>query len=168
MSKSNLLTINVDTVGALTKLKEVNYAVEKGIRAGIRKTITSRKKAAKSSLLSAVPGANKPSPNFSDTLLDAVRSTVKNKRNLWDDTIYGRIHIMGSRAKDSGTYRTRFFEGGTITRFAKTYRGKTLKKPRNLGNIKPTSFFSNAMIGIQQELYSNISAEVSNAANKSE
>lgn len=81
---------------------------------------------------------------YSDRLIDAIRtSKVRNGEVT--------VHIMGSRNATSGTYRTRFFEGGTKERFQKTYRGLPLNKPRKLGKIDAYNFFNTALISSEQD-----------------
>ena len=45
-----------------------------------------------------------------------------------------KVHILGE-------YRLKWFEKGTAERYAKTYRGKTLKKVRRLGKMTGKRFF---------------------------
>ena len=53
-----------------------------------------------------------------------------------NNEVYFSVHVMGSRKKDSGTFRARFFEKGTKERDGDGhYRG----------SIKATNFFSNAV-----------------------
>jgi hypothetical protein len=89
-------------------------------------------------LVSSVPNATQPNPKYSDTLIDAVGFSKVDGASL-------TITALGNRKKTSGTYRTRFFEGGTKDRYQKSYNGIKLKKKRFLGSIKPTKFFSNAV-----------------------
>jgi len=49
---------------------------------------------------------------YSDSLLDAIRVSVD--KNMNEDTIEAKVHIMGTRKKGSGTFRTKFFEKGTV------------------------------------------------------
>lgn len=103
-------------------------------------------KEARSQLLRAVPKAKKRSNFFSDTLLDAVRMSVNH--DYGEHTYYFKVHIMGSRSKSSGTFRTRFFEGGTIPRKTKApYRdslGRSYPAGQNRGRLRATNFFDNA------------------------
>ena len=52
---------------------------------------------------------------------------------------------MGNRKKGSGTYRTRFFEEGTVKRYQKKRNGIRLKRKKYIGRIKPTNFFNSAV-----------------------
>lgn len=73
---------------------------------------------------------------YFDTLVDGVRVT---KYNNTEDSI--AVHIMGSRSSSSGTFRLRFFEGGTSGRMT-TGRGNT---PYSNGDITALRFFESAM-----------------------
>ena len=79
------------------------------------------------------------SGKFNDRLIDAIRQTPV----TGTDTSV-KVHILGVREKGSGTYRLRFFEGGTKERFQKTYKGKPLKKKRSLKKIKDYHFFASS------------------------
>jgi hypothetical protein len=72
---------------------------------------------------------------YSDSLQDGIRITP-----IKDDGNWIGVHILGSRASDSGTFRLRFFETGTRERWATTYNGRTLKKKRKLGKIDSSKF----------------------------
>lgn len=82
---------------------------------------------------------------YSDRLIDAIRTSKVRNGEI-------TVHIMGSRSSTSGTYRTRFFEGGTKERFQKTYKGRPLDKPRKLGKIDAYNFFNTALISSDQEV----------------
>ena len=90
------------------------------------------------SLTSAVPGANRRSPKYSDTLVDAVQFTPV-------DGASTTVNAMGNRKPKSGTFRTRFFEEGTVERFHKKRNGVRLKKKKSVGKITGTKFFASAV-----------------------
>jgi len=90
------------------------------------------------SLVSAVPKATEHNPKYIDTLVDAVGfSKVDGATTI--------VNAMGTRKKGSGTYRTRFFEDGTVKRYQKKRNGIKLKKKKYIGYIKPTNFFKSAV-----------------------
>lgn len=90
------------------------------------------------SLISAVPKATQRNPKYNDTLVDAVGfSRVDGASTV--------INAMGTRKTGSGTYRTRFFEEGTVKRYHKKRNGVRLKRKKYIGFIKPTHFFSSAV-----------------------
>lgn len=56
---------------------------------------------------------------------------------LYDNEATGIVNILGTRPANDGTWRLRFFEGGTD--FRKSKHGK------NYGKIRPAHFFANAV-----------------------
>lgn len=90
------------------------------------------------SLISAVPKATQKNPKYTDTLVDAVGFSRV-------DGASTTINAMGTRKTGSGTYRTRFFEEGTVKRYHKKRNGIRLKRKKYIGYIKPTKFFSSAV-----------------------
>ena len=60
---------------------------------------------------------------------------------------------MGSRKKTSGTFRARFFEGGTDLR-------KT-DKDQSRGSLAPKLFFSSAITATKNQVESTIDTELS-------
>jgi HK97 gp10 family phage protein len=97
---------------------------------------------ARKNFVSSMPKSTIPNPKYNDLMVDAIRNT----RSLGDEVT---VHTMGTRATGSGTYRARFFEGGTKDRYQKTYAGIPLKKKRYLGHVKPLHFFSSAVTSTQ-------------------
>jgi hypothetical protein len=90
------------------------------------------------SLVTAVPKSTQRNPKYIDTLVDAVGfSKVDGASTI--------VNAMGTRKKGSGTYRTRFFEDGTVKRYHKKRNGIKLKKKKYIGYIKPTNFFKSAV-----------------------
>ena len=91
-------------------------------------------------LQSVLPASSNHNPKYTDTLQDAIRNT-----HTEGDII--TIHILGTRDSGSGTYRTRFFEGGTKsgTRYQKTRNGKRLKNKKFVGRLGALGFFSSAI-----------------------
>ena len=69
-----------------------------------------------------------------------------------------KVHIMGVRDSSSGTFRTRFFETGTVQR-------KT-KKGYNRGKIKPINFFGSAIDASKDKVVSTLDEELSKAIQK--
>ncbi len=90
------------------------------------------------SLVSAVPKATQKNPKYNDTLVDAVGFSRVDGASLV-------VNAMGTRKTGSGTYRTRFFEEGTVKRYQKKRNGIKLKRKKYIGYIKPTKFFKSAV-----------------------
>lgn len=101
---------------------------------------------------------------YSDTLDEGVR--MRKAGGNYDEEIYSVVHIMGSRASGSGTFRLRFFEGGTKDRYQTKINGVELKKPRYIGNIKPYRFFQSANSTIESQLDAIYMEEIDKAVQK--
>lgn len=137
----------VKIVGDLNKsIDYLEYFGKEYFQKALRAGASVLKKQTRYNLSSALPKSSEHNPRFSDTLLDAIRNSKTE-----GDVI--TVHILGTRQKGSGTYRTRFFEGGTKERYQKTYRGVPLKKKRFLGRIKPLYFFSSAIVETENQIY---------------
>lgn len=155
------MNIQVDGVEDLTqKLTEIApKEIDKAIRKGMRKGLQQHRKQVISNLKTSIPKANKRNPLYSDRLVDAVKIRAKNDRDSQTGVIIGKIHVMGSQKKGSGTFRTRFFEGGTKDRYQKTYKGRPLRKKRYIGKLDAKYFFRSGQDGVQD----TVSSEISNA-----
>lgn len=104
------------------------------------------------------------SGKYSDNLVDAIR--IKKFSNEYDEELSTGVHIMGTRAKTSGTYRTRFFEKGTADRYQDNIRGTQLKKPRYIGRIHATNFFKAANDAVLPQLEGIYATEIDKACDK--
>lgn len=92
------------------------------------------KKTVKEFFTGAMPVATRLSQSgYKDKLIDAVRVS---KVQSTGDEVTTKVHIMGVRSSGSGTFRARFFEGGTKERVSKS--GK------KLGKIEALNFFAKA------------------------
>lgn len=103
------------------------------------------KKMAKSNLRKSVKNSNKINPKYNDSLQQGVRTgRVKETK---EGEIYCYVLITSTNKTGSGSYRLHILENGSFRvgkRFAKTYNGKPLKKPRYTGILKPTNFYKDA------------------------
>ena len=114
-------------------LNMINELKTKEIRRIERKSLSRTagllKRSVKQTFKKELPAATQTSEKYSDRLIDAIRSTVYEEQN----EMMVKVHTMGSRNKDSGTFRSRFFAVGTRERNSDGhYRG----------SIKATNFFS--------------------------
>lgn len=110
----------------------------------------------------SMPSASRSSQHgFKDKLIDAVRVS---KIKVEGDEIKTAVHVLGVRSSGSGTYRARFFEGGTQPReTSKEYTdslGRTYKKGKPLGRIKALNFFQKA-----QSVMSNLAVSLDKVIN---
>lgn len=104
---------------------------------------------AKEQLIGVLPNVTKRSQKYNDSLVDAVRISKPDGGSI-------TVHTLGVRDKGSGTFRARFFEGGTKDRYQKTFNGKKLKKKRLIGKISPLGFFSTAVQTAQGKAFANM------------
>lgn len=102
---------------------------------------------------SVVPNVRTPNPKYSDTMYDGVRMGVMQDS---DYKFWVKVHILGTRKKSSGTFRLRFFEGGTVPRKTKNAYtdslGRTYPAGQNRGQLKAYNFFSTALSAKQNEV----------------
>ena len=141
--------INLDESGVLEMLEALSTRQIMGIqRKALRKAANVLRTDARSKLRKALPNASKKG-KYSDTLVSAIMTSVKEGNEGMD----AKVHIMGSRSKTSGTFRTRFFEGGTVVR--------QTKKGYNRGKIKPLYFFQNAVGATKNKVESTLDTELS-------
>lgn len=118
-------------------------------------------KQTKQNVASMVPKSRTPNPKYSDTLYDAVRMGVYEDSNFkW----FLKVHVLGSRKKTSGTFRLRFFEGGTVPRKTKTAYtdrlGRTYPAGQNRGSLHARNFFSAAISSKQNEVIEAIQTNI--------
>lgn len=110
-------------------------------------------KKAQQNAVSSVPKVRQSNPKYSDTMYDAIRMSVYEDK---DYTWHFKVHILGSRKKTSGTFRLRFFEGGTVprkTRYSYTDKlGRTYPAGQNRGQLRGTNFFGSAISGADSEI----------------
>lgn len=74
---------------------------------------------------------------------------------MWQGVPTGFVHIMGTPRVDDGTWRLRFFEGGT--------RMRRSKNGRSYGRIKGNWFFSNAYSSIGSDATTMIQESIQSA-----
>ena len=106
---------------------------------------------------SSVPKVRQPNPKYSDTMYEGVRMSVTQEKDFrW----YFKVHILGTRKKTSGTFRLRFFEGGTVprkTRYSYTDKlGRTYPAGLNRGSLKATNFFASAISSSESQVVTAI------------
>lgn len=141
--------LDLDITGVKKMLEELSTKKIMGIeKKALRKAANELKKDARKKLKKEVPKANKVGSKYSDTLVQGVMASTFEVK----DGMEAKVHIMGSRSKTSGTFRTRFFEGGTTTR-------KT-KKGYNRGKLKATNFFASARTATKGKVQTTLDAEL--------
>lgn len=104
--------IELDEDGVIEMLEALSTKKLMGIHKKVlRKAANIVRKDARKRLKEALPNASRKG-KYSDTLLQGVMSSVREVR----EGVNAKVHAMGSTKKTSGTFRTRFFEGGTVVR----------------------------------------------------
>jgi len=140
----------------------------KALKSGLKKALKVIQKDAKKNLSSTFKNTNKKNPKYDDTLQKGVRVTKIYENQ--DGTIVGKVRIDSTRKTGSGSFRLQILEKGnfrTSPRYAKTYDGKALRKPRKTGDIKIRGyFFKDAVDTNETSFQSNMEREVDAAVNK--
>ena len=126
-------------------IQDVLKVMSRAEQSALRKGANVIKKNTKQNLRSTGIKVKKPSDKYTDRLIDGVRTS-----KVKDGSIV--VHVMGTRKTGSGTFRLRFFEGGTRERYATTYKGHQLKKKRRLGHIKSYNFFNSSLNSSQSDI----------------
>ena len=145
----------------------------KARRTGMNKAVRTIKNTTRKLIKSLFPNATKETNSkYSDTIIEGARVSKYRESSLVGEAVAG-VHVMGLRKKGSGTFRLRFFEGGTDKRFTKDYKRKNKKnggmhhvKGHYTGSIKGKGFFSSAVNSELGKAGSIIEAELIKAIEK--
>ena len=156
--------METNIVEVFEKFKELtSKEMTKAVKRAVNKAANTLKANTLSELHSI--GLNISSNNkYSDRLDDGVR--MRKASGNYDEDIYSMVHIMGSQATGSGTFRLRFFEAGTNDRYQTEIHGTPLKKPRYIGRIKPYRFFQAANSTLESQLDSIYMDEIDKTIQK--
>ena len=141
--------------------EEMNKAVKSALKSGA----VELKKQTQQNLTSSLKKRDNHPGKYNDRIEDAVRISKFDNDNF-DEDLYIKVHIMGTRAKYSGTYRARFLEKGTKDRYAKRYNRKELQIPRYLGHIDGKWFFKNAQGQVFPHIQQIFMDSIDKAVNK--
>lgn len=103
------------------------------------------------------------------------RGVVANVQKSTRGEYYGQVHIMGKGGTDERGYLLRFFEMGTVERFAKVrsraYRGRSAGELRASGmgyrgRIRPLWFFRDAVNTTKTQVFDGIEDRMQTAVAK--
>ena len=145
-------------------------ALNKAERDALRKSVGVTAKATRRNLRARWPkssstrGGGKPSAGV-----------IANVQKSTGGQLYGQVHIMGNGHEGSRGYLLRFFEKGTVDRFARVrsraYRGRSADELRSSGmgyrgRIKGLWFFRDAVAATKQEVFSGIEDRMEDAVVK--
>lgn len=144
--------------GLVTNVEEVweafqqltNREMTKAVKRAINKAAAILQRTTISNLSSLLKSDTGGKGRYIDKMTDAVRRSGAN--GMYDEEISAIVHIMGTQASSSGTFRARFFEKGTKERYAQTYKGQPLRKPRYIGQIRPNYYFKAANDQLSSQL----------------
>ena len=100
---------------------------------------------------------------------------VANVQKATNGQLYGQVHIMGNGKSGSRGYLLRFFEMGTVDRFAKVrsraYRGRSVGELRASGKayrgrIKALWFFRDAVTATKSQVFDGMEDRMEEAVAK--
>lgn len=111
---------------------EVRDKLDDAARAGVIAAINTIRDKVKANVNSSGFNSNSSS-QFGVPLIEGVRTYMEGNYPI------GVTHILGDTKHNDGTWRLRFFEGGTVERTQKTYG-------RYTGSIGANWFFKNAIV----------------------
>ena len=103
------------------------------------------------------------------------RGVVANVQKSTRGEYYGQVHIMGKGGADERGYLLRFFEMGTVERFAKVrsraYRGRSVgelqaSRKGYRGRIRPLWFFRDAVASTKSQVFDGIEDRMQSAVAK--
>lgn len=127
-------------------LDSTEQTVSRKIRHAISETVNMLSDKARQNLASSDLNVYSPMPE-GGTLYQGIQAFMYRK-DVDEKMSTGVVHILGNRNENDGTWRLRFFEGGTQERVQKS-NGKSL------GRIRPRYFFRDAIVSADQILKSN-------------
>lgn len=162
MRNSGFVTNVVDVWEKFQELTSTEMT--KAIKRALNAAAANLQAQTKTNLSSAIKSDTGGHGKFSDRMIDAVRRN--GAKGNYDEELYSVVHIFGSYASSSGTYRARFLEKGTQPRYAKTYHGQPLKKPKYTGEVRPKWFFKSANQQIESQLQNIYIEEINKTIQK--
>ena len=124
--------------------------MSKAVKRALNKAASTLQKQTKANLSALIKSDTCGHGRYDDRLQDAVLR--RGSKGFYDEELTAVVHIMGTQTTGSGTFRARFLEKGTKPRYAMTYKGQPLIKPRYLGQIKPLWYFKSANQMIEPQL----------------
>lgn len=150
-----------------TKFAELSkIEMTQAMKGAVRKTAQALKKQTIDNARAGIKTTNNHpnDPYHGDNVWDAPRLGKFNDRV--EDDLSVKVHIFGTRKSNSQTYRYIFLDYGTRDRYAKTYKGKPLKKPRYLGRIIGRKWFVNAQAQVYPQMERIFTESLNKCINK--
>jgi len=152
----------VEHMDARTITKAEKDALRKSV--GVVKSATLRNLRNRWKGANSTRGGRKPS-----------RGVVANVQKATTGDYYGQVHIMGKGGPGERGYLLRFFEMGTVERFAKVrsraYRGRSAGELRASGmgyrgRISPLWFFRDAVSATKEQVFEGLEDRMQDAVAK--
>ena len=72
---------------------------------------------------------------------------------VYPEDLEGIVHIMGN-------FKLKWFQNGTVDRYAKRYRGKPMKRKRFTGKIDASKFFTNAKSETESAVFNKLNERI--------
>ena len=72
---------------------------------------------------------------------------------VYPEELEGIVHIMGN-------FKLKWFQNGTVDRYAKKYRGKPMKRKRFTGKIDASKFFTNAKSETESAVFNKLNERI--------
>ena len=72
---------------------------------------------------------------------------------VYPEDLEGIVHIMGN-------FKLKWFQNGTVDRYAKRYRGKPMKRKRFTGKINASKFFTNAKSQTESAVFNKLNERI--------
>lgn len=86
-----------------------------------------------------------------DQYNNTLRKGIKLK--VYPEDLEGIVHIMGN-------FKLKWFQNGTVDRYAKRYRGKPMKRKRFTGKIDASKFFTNAKSQTESAVFNKLNERI--------
>lgn len=86
-----------------------------------------------------------------DQYNNTLRKGIKLK--VYPEELEGIVHIMGN-------FKLKWFQNGTVDRYAKRYRGKPMKRKRFTGKIDASKFFTNAKSQTESAVFNKLNERI--------
>ena len=122
--------------------KEYKSAFRKSIREALN---ILRKKAIEN--LKGVTTKIDKKDQYNNTLRKGIQLKV------YPEDLEGIVHIMGN-------FKLKWFQNGTVDRYAKKYRGKPMKRKRFTGKIDASKFFTNAKSQTESAVFNKLNERI--------
>lgn len=115
-------------------------------RKSIREALNILRKKAISNLKGVTTKIDKKD-QYNNTLRKGIQLKV------YPEELEGIVHIMGN-------FKLKWFQNGTVDRYAKRYKGKPMKRKRFTGKIDASKFFTNAKSQTESAVFNKLNERI--------